>query len=118
MSVTTPGFDGWVLLPPEMVPKRWRHRAVTITLVPLLPSEAQQILTTESATPDIDPEDEAVLRLAGRGLSSQAIARELKVTPRSVQRRLARLRDRLGVDARADLPAVLSSRGFTEGEDE
>lgn len=115
MEEPIPGFasgslGALFLFAPDAVPEHWRSRAVPMALVPLLPSEARSILEGPQAT--IAPEDEDLLRLAARGLTGADIARELGISLRSVERRLARLRRDLGVDSTAELAAFLSKRGF------
>ena len=107
-----PGRRVWVLVSDEDVPDRWRDRAVPLSLIPLLPEEADGILRTGWTDALASPEDEAVARLAARGASANEIARELHMTPRSVYRRLARLRDRLGARSSAELVARLAEHGF------
>ena len=102
----------WVLVSDEDVPDRWRDRAVPLSLIPLLPEEADGILRTGWTDALASPEDEAVARLAARGASANEIARELHMTPRSVYRRLARLRERLGARSSAELVARLAEHGF------
>lgn len=79
--------------------------------VPLLPTEADQILEEKSAEPDAT-DDPEFLRLVARGDAAGVIARRLSISTRSVHRRLARLRDSLGVASSAELAAELSRRGF------
>ena len=108
----SPGRRVWVLVSEEDVPARWKGRAVPMSLIPLLPEEADGILRTGWTDALASPEDEAVARLAARGASANDIARELHMTPRSVYRRLARLRDRLGARSSAELVARLTEHGF------
>ncbi len=48
-------------------------------------------------TSDLVDDDLKVLRLLGRGLTSDAIARELEVSERTLRRRVRMICDRLGV---------------------
>ena len=48
-------------------------------------------------TKDLTDDDLAVLRLLGRGLTTDAIARELGVSERTLRRRVRLICDRLGV---------------------
>jgi DNA-binding NarL/FixJ family response regulator len=105
---------GWLFLPPEAVPPRWRDRAVDVRLVPLLPDEADRLLTDEPLLTDVDPEDERLLMLVARGLSAPSIARELGSAVRTVERRLSRLRERFGVETTAELVALLAREGFSK----
>lgn len=102
----------WVLLSPETIPERWRGRATTVSLVPLLPREAQQLLREGRVMPEVPEQEEAVARLAARGLKASSIARMLGVSPRTVHRRIARLRERLGIGSSTELAAELARRGF------
>ena len=103
---------GWVILPDEAVPARWRGRAIAMSLVPLLPEEARQVLAGGQTIPSVSEKEEAVARLAARGLTVDAIARQLDVSVRTVNRRLAKLRQLLGVSSTAQLAAELARRGF------
>jgi hypothetical protein len=104
-------IPGWLILDPEHVPEAWRDRAMHMAWVPLLPSEADEILAEGTARP-VDMDDPEFLRLVARGDAAGIIARRLSISTRSVHRRLARLRDSLGVASSAELAAELSRRGF------
>lgn len=80
---------GWVLLPPERVPERWRARSRPVALVPLLVAE-----------------------MVVSGASIPQMANAVGLSPRGVQHRLARLRERLGVATTAELVARLARCGF------
>lgn len=103
--------EGWVFVHPDAVPDRWRGRAVPMAAVPLVPGELAGLLG-DGAVPELEPHDERILRLVARGLSARAMARELGVTPRSIQYRLARLRERFEVGSTAELVAEAARRGF------
>lgn len=103
---------GWLILLPEQVPPRWKARARAVALIPLLPEEADGVLTEGRTDPVLDEEDEQILRLAATGLSVSRIAHELGVTPRTVSRRLARLRERFRIRSNAELAVLLAKRGF------
>ncbi|MDP9068275.1 MAG: LuxR C-terminal-related transcriptional regulator [Actinomycetota bacterium] len=102
----------WVLMPPRRVPPRWSDRGVDMLLVPLMPDEATSLLEEGTAALGLTDEEERVARLAARGESADAIAAELHMTKRSVYRRLARLRKRLGVENATQLAGRLSKLGF------
>ena len=106
---TTPGYV-WLFVLGE-VPERWRERARSASLIPLLPEEAESVMATATSTPP-DAEGDALMRLAARGLPAPSIARIAGVSIRTVHRRLARLREQLEVDTTAELAAELSRRGF------
>lgn len=112
MSAEARAGPGWVLLPPEAVPERWRDRCVPMMLVPLLPSEAEGVLAGEPAEPAIAREDQELLKLAAEGVSAREIARRLHLGSRTVQRRLARFRSELGATSHAELRALLAKRGW------
>lgn len=102
--------EGWFFVDPSRVPDRWRERAVPVCLVPLLPEEAASIL--EGSLPELSEDEEQLARLVAAGASVTEMAGHLYVSNRSVQRRLARLRRRLGVETTAQLAALLARRGF------
>lgn len=105
-------IPGWLILDPDQVPDVWKDRVQPMAWVPLLPSEADQILEEGTAQPAMAAQDPEFLRLAARGGSPGEIAQRLSISTRSVHRRLARLRDSLGVASGAELAAELSRRGF------
>lgn len=104
--------QGWLLLSPPAVPERWRHRAVDLCLVPLLPEEAAQALAREPVDPAMDPEDAVLARLLAQGVTIEAIATEVGMSVRGVQYRLAGLRERFGVETTAELRGLLARWGF------
>lgn len=81
-------------------------------MVPLMPDEAAQLLETGTTGLGMTVEEEQVARLAARGESAEAIARTLHMSRRSVYRRLASLRKRVGVENATELPTRLSKLGF------
>lgn len=101
-----------MFLSPGAVPARWRDRAIQISFVPLSPSEAANLLGQGMAEARIDRSDEALARLAARGLTARAISLELGMSLRTVYRGLARLRERFGAASREELVARLAERGF------
>ena len=105
-------LGGWLLFRPEEVPTEWTERAVPMVLVPLLPDELGHAIGVSGILPGVDPEDMPLLRLAAKGLTSQAIARELNFSVRTVQRRLGRLCRRFGLGCRSELAGFLAQRGF------
>lgn len=108
-----PRHTGWLFLPPDAVPRRWRDRAVDVSLVPLLPDEADRLLAGERLLPSVDHEDERLLMLVARGLSAPSIATELGTAVRTVERRLSRLRESFGVKTTGELAALLAREGFS-----
>jgi DNA-binding CsgD family transcriptional regulator len=77
-----------------------------------LPAEITQLLDGTAAVPELEPLDESVARLTARGLTVTAMARELNISTRSVDRHLARLRERFGVVSTTELAVELAKRGF------
>lgn len=112
MSEQDRRIPGWLILDPERVPEAWKDRVREMAWVPLLPSEAQRILEDGSAHPEPAADDPEFLHLVARGDAAGVIARRLSISTRSVHRKLARLRDSLGVASSAELAAELSRRGF------
>ena len=108
----TPREAVWVLVPADALPERWAHRALPLSLVRLLPEESGQLLQNGTTTPAMSLEDEDLARLVARGMGVPEIARTLHMTPRSVYRRLARLRNRFGARTSIELAAILAKQGF------
>ena len=103
---------GWVILSPESVPERWRSRAIPMMLVPMLPAEAAQLLSNAPVEHGIASAQVPLARLLARGLSTAQIARELGISPRTVQRHVVRLSDQFGVRTIQQLVTELARRGF------
>lgn len=109
---------GWLVLTGR-VPERWRERAVSLHLIPLLPEETTRIVAGSTALPGVTLEDEPLLRVVAKGRKTAAMARELGMPQRTVERRLERLRRQLDVPSTADLVALLARLGFAlSAEDE
>lgn len=106
------GASGWVLLPPGHVPQRWRRRAQQVMLVPLLPDELPAVLAGTPTSPQLDERDEQLARLVAAGASIRQMAGAVDMSPRGVQHRLARLRERFGVETTAELVAQLVRHGL------
>jgi DNA-binding NarL/FixJ family response regulator len=102
---------GWLFLPQNAVPERWRERGVAVVMVPLLPSEARSLLT-EGATAQELPGDAELLGLVAAGCTRAAIARKLGVSLRTVQRRLADVQRRTGTASLPELAVLLAKQGF------
>jgi DNA-binding NarL/FixJ family response regulator len=101
-----------VLVSPDQVPGAWAERGVPLILLPLLPDEAKQLLGGTPVAPAADRWELSMIQLVASGTSIERIARELCVAPRTVYRRLARLRRRYGVATTDELRAALLSSGF------
>jgi DNA-binding CsgD family transcriptional regulator len=100
------GTRAWLFLEGDAtsdLPDAWRERSRPATLIPLLPGEARDVLAEGRAEPALDPADESLVALAGQGLSTGEIARRLQTPQRSVQRRLARVRRKLGFTSNEQL---------------
>lgn len=104
--------EGWIFLRPDAVPAAWRDRAVPVALVPLLPGETGQVLGPNGPGVGLDATDQRLLALVAEGRSKADIAEALGLTPRSVERRIAKLRRRFDVSSTAELIAAASRRGF------
>jgi len=111
VELATEEAEGWLILKGN-VPERWRDRAVPLYLVPLLPQEAEQVVAGSTLLPDVHLEEEPLLRLVARGRKTASIARELGIPLRTIERRLAKLRERFNVASTADLTILLSRLGF------
>lgn len=105
-------YRAWLFVAAGAVPPEWQDRAIEVALVPLLPQEAAAILTDRTTAPTIEEGDMPLVRLVARGKSGTEIARHLGMSPRSVYRRLARLRGLFNVDSSAELASELARRGF------
>ncbi len=104
--------SGWLILSPEAVPDAWRSRAIPMVHVPLMPSEAVQLLSGAPVEQDIAAADLPLVHLVARGRSSAEISRELGVSQRTVNRHVARLREEFAVATIQKLASELARRGF------
>ncbi|MGH2709936.1 MAG: hypothetical protein ACRDH9_01870 [Actinomycetota bacterium] len=105
------GFpSAWFISGLRDVPERWRSRAVPGILVSLLPEETDKVLG--AAGDEIEPEDVPLLGLVARGLTVAAIARTLGIPIRTLNRRLAELREEFEVGSTTELTGLLARRGF------
>lgn len=102
----------WVLVPADALPERWAHRALPLSLVRLLPEESEKLLESGATAPAMSLEEEDLARLVASGMGAPDIARRLHMTPRSVYRRLARMRKRFGARNSTELAAILAKQGF------
>lgn len=109
-------MTSYLFLDPDSVPEQWADRGIPMVMVPLTESESDQVLSDEPVKPDTLARDADLMRLVARGLSAEVLARRLGLAPRSVYRRLARLRDAFGVSSTAELAAELAARGFGMGD--
>ena len=102
---------GWLLVHPAMLPEAWQDRAISMALVPLLPDELAERLSPTDTAP-LASQDARLLELVVRGLSKQRIARELTISPRTLDRRLRALREHFAVHSLTELAAAGARRGF------
>ena len=99
-----------VAVDPGQVPEPWRGRAELVALIRLDDGEALRLF--ESLSPPTDlPEDEEFLRLVASGHPTRDIARLLGLSRRTVERRIADLRERFEVETTPQLVALLTRRG-------
>ena len=105
-------IPGWVLLSPEAVPEAWRSRAIPMMLVPLAPAESTTLLSETPVEQDVAAADLPLMNLLARGHSAAEIARALGYSPRTVNRRFTRLRERFEVSTTQELATELARRGF------
>lgn len=83
-----------------------------MSLVSLSSDEAERILAAAPGLPELSEEETEVAALIAKGMGVAAMARELHMTRRTVERRIQRLRTRLGVRSTAELVALLARRGL------
>jgi DNA-binding NarL/FixJ family response regulator len=110
--MTPDATAGWLFLQADHVPEQWRLRARAAAFVPLTAGELTELLGGVPPQPELTDDEEALARLIARGSSVSAISRQLRVSSRTVERRLALLRRRLGVGSSVDLALALAQRGF------
>lgn len=103
---------GWVILNPSAVPDAWQSRAIPMVLVPLTPGEGVQLLSEAPVEQDIRAADLPLVHLVARGHSAPEIARVLGVSPRTVYRRVTRMREEFAVSTMEELATELARRGF------
>lgn len=81
-------------------------------LLPLLQEEMDQLFEGDLTQPSMDSADEELSSLLVRGRTIREIATALRVSERTVERKLARLRTRLKVNSTSELVLALARRGF------
>ena len=102
----------WILMAPDLVPERWAGRVRQLAALPLLPEEVDAFLDKGRASPALSAEDEEIARHVASGCSPREIADSLHLAERTVYRRLARLRKRVGATTAEELAAKLARYGF------
>src|SRR4051812_48701684 len=115
--MTSDPTAGWLFLQADQVPERWRQRSRPAAFVPLTAGELTDLLGGAPPQRQLTPEEDELVRLVARGRSISAISRELRVSSRTVERRLAVLRERWGVGSSLDLALALAERGFAVAAD-
>jgi DNA-binding CsgD family transcriptional regulator len=73
-------------------------------------AESARLGLTRSIALALTPTEARVARLAGDGLSTRAVAEELRISPRTVETHLASIYGKLGVSSRAELGRVMAPR--------
>lgn len=105
-----------VLLDPDLLPEAWSDRISPLAVVPLMPQEVARLLDHaggEAGSEDrFSTDDRRLAEALVAGKAVPVIARAMCVTPRSVQRRIARLRNQLSVSSTEELVATLVRMGF------
>ena len=101
----------WVLLSPDACPDAWLRRAVPVMRVPLGKHEASGILDERPRPPSL-ASDEELARLLSRGMSTLQISVALGISPRTVFRRVARLRRDFGASSTKELVSLLARYGL------
>ena len=103
---------GWFFVHAQALPEAWKSRAVPVYLLPMMPSEALEVLLSRGSGPALDDVERRIAALVARGANTGEIAKQVQISARSVQRHIARLKKRTGATTRVDLVHKLSSRGF------
>lgn len=105
---------GWVFVrdPGAEFPEPWRDRVVQVWLLPLTPEESRNLLLENTLRSQLSPGDYEIASLLAKGLSATAIAFRTGKSLRTVNRRLARLRELLQTSSTAELAVLLARRGF------
>ena len=108
----TESSETWLLIESDDVPEQWSRRSMRITVIRLAPDEARRVLSNDHAAPLVGPDHEELAHLVASGLSVSEMSRQLHLTPRSIYRRLARLRAVFGVATLNELATKLSRLGY------
>jgi DNA-binding NarL/FixJ family response regulator len=94
------------------LPEPWRDRAVAVWLLPLTPLETSNLLHETTLRSQLSPGDAEIATLLAGGLTPSAIATRTGKSPRTIHRRLAKLRELLNTTSTAELAIILARRGF------
>ena len=103
---------GWIFIRGPELPPGWRDRAVEAWLLPLTPAEMSAVLEESTLRPSLSNGDARIASLLASGLSPRGIASRTGLSVRTIHRRLAKLRDRIGTSSTAELALLLARRGF------
>ena len=103
---------GWVILSPDALPDAWQERAIPMVLVPQSKTETSELLSGAPVAQEIAAADLPLVHLVARGRSTAEISRALHISPRTVNRHVARLKDEFGVSSVQELATELARRGF------
>lgn len=111
-SGETPG--AWVFMrdPDNTLPEPWRDRAVAVWLLPLTAVETSLLLHETTLRSQLSPGDAEIASLLAAGLTPSVIASRTGKSPRTIHRRLAKLRELLNTTSTAELAIILARRGF------
>jgi DNA-binding NarL/FixJ family response regulator len=90
----------------------WLRRATPLWLLSVTPDELSSVMGERPSVPPLTDDEEELLPLVAAGLGTSEIATRIRVSPRTAERRLARLRHRWNVSTTAELAALLARRGF------
>lgn len=101
----------WVVIEGGSPPPIWADRAAEAWVVRLVPSEIRDVLGERAAQPALGPAELRLARLVARGLTTLQIAGEMSVDLRTVQRQIARLREKFGAASKSELAALLAEAG-------
>ncbi|MDQ1712811.1 MAG: Bacterial regulatory protein luxR family [Frankiaceae bacterium] len=102
----------WLFVQADAVPPAWQARSRPFAFVPLAAPEVAALLRDSGTPPEFDAGEARLLHLLARGRTASSIARELGISRSTVQRRAARLRDRLGSASLMDTALLLAQQGF------
>lgn len=107
-----PASQCWVLIDRDAVPAELDDRVTSLALLSLLPQEVERLLECTVLSVEFSDEERALARALIIGSPLPVVARELGISPRSVHRRIARLRERMGAPSTESLVATLVRMGF------
>lgn len=103
-----PSEWAWIVLSPSAVPPEWRSRGRKAVMVPLSPEDVRG-LVSGSSTLFVGSVDRELAFLLVAGVATREIAARTRVSVRTVQRRIARLRRQAGVRTTWELRARLAT---------